>query len=142
MGGKDTFIRCNFNGTFQLLEAKRDYLDHSDQQITSDFRFAHVSTDEVFGPIEQGAFDESIPYRPSSPLSVEKSQTTMRNYASNCQVTNSEKTLRFMPLLLEQFSPRDQGRRKTSLHRWLWPQRHVFVACHPWVSPQNSCHPI
>ena len=68
----DAFVQSNFNGTFQLLEATRDYLDQCDEKIASDFRFIHVSTDEVFGPTEQGSFDENSVYRPSSPYSASK----------------------------------------------------------------------
>lgn len=68
----DAFIRSNFNGTFQLLEATREYLAATTPDIAKEFRFIHVSTDEVFGPAEQGSFTESSTYYPSSPYSASK----------------------------------------------------------------------
>ena len=68
----DAFIQTNFNGTFQLLEATRDYLAAVDSEIAKDFRFVHVSTDEVFGPAEQGSCTENSTYYPSSPYSASK----------------------------------------------------------------------
>lgn len=58
----DEFIRTNIFGTFTLLEATREYLQSSPQR---DFRFIHVSTDEVFG-----ALDREDSFAPSSPFSI------------------------------------------------------------------------
>jgi len=64
------FIETNILGTYTLLEATRAYLaDHP----TEDFRFVHVSTDEVFGALgAEGLFTEDSPYRPTSPYSASK----------------------------------------------------------------------
>jgi dTDP-glucose 4,6-dehydratase len=64
------FIEANILGTYTLLEATRAYLaDHP----TGDFRFVHVSTDEVFGALgAEGMFTEDSPYRPTSPYSASK----------------------------------------------------------------------
>ncbi len=64
------FIETNILGTYTLLEATRAYLaDHP----TGDFRFVHVSTDEVFGALgAEGMFTEDSPYRPTSPYSASK----------------------------------------------------------------------
>ncbi len=60
------FLRTNVLGTGALLEAAR----HS---CGENFRFIHVSTDEVYGSLgEEGAFDESSPYAPRSPYSASK----------------------------------------------------------------------
>lgn len=64
------FVRTNINGTFELLEAFRAYWQEND--TTSDFRFLHVSTDEVFGSIEQGLFTEHSPAAPNSPYAASK----------------------------------------------------------------------
>ena len=57
------FVSTNVQGTFTLLEAaRRDGVD----------RFLHVSTDEVYGSIAEGAFRETDPLRPSSPYSASK----------------------------------------------------------------------
>lgn len=66
------FIEHNMVGTFQLLEATRRFWDG--RGWPEDFRFIHVSTDEVFGSLEadEPAFTASSPYRPNSPYSASK----------------------------------------------------------------------
>lgn len=67
----DDFIHTNILGTFELLEAIRSYWDGLDSK--DDFRFLHVSTDEVFGSLgSEGFFTESTPYAPNSPYSASK----------------------------------------------------------------------
>lgn len=64
------FIQSNVFGTFTLLEATRKHLM---THPTEDFRFVHVSTDEVFGALgDTGLFSEESPYRPNSPYSATK----------------------------------------------------------------------
>ena len=72
--GPGEFIRTNINGTFSLLEAARAYWNGLDGQEKSDFRFLHVSTDEVYGSLspEDPAFTETTPYAPNSPYSASK----------------------------------------------------------------------
>jgi dTDP-glucose 4,6-dehydratase len=72
--GPDAFLKTNIDGTFTLLQAARAYvatLDEADQQ---DFRFLHVSTDEVYGTLEpkDPAFSETTPYAPNSPYAASK----------------------------------------------------------------------
>ena len=72
--GPDAFIQTNIVGTFRLLEAARAYwADLPDAQKT-DFRFLHVSTDEVYGSLnaDDPPFRESNPYQPNSPYSASK----------------------------------------------------------------------
>ena len=57
------FVSTNVQGTFTLLEAARR---------AGVERFVHVSTDEVYGSIQEGAFREADPLRPSSPYSASK----------------------------------------------------------------------
>jgi dTDP-glucose 4,6-dehydratase len=59
------FIKTNLEGTYCLLEASRQY-------NADDFRFIHVSTDEVYGSIERDAATEAAPYRPNSPYAASK----------------------------------------------------------------------
>jgi len=67
------FIDTNVIGTFTLLEAARAWLGRAPAPIARGFRFVHVSTDEVFGALgPDGRFDETSPYRPSSPYSASK----------------------------------------------------------------------
>ena len=66
-GPKD-FVETNINGTFNLLEATRQFWGKR-----SDVRFHHISTDEVYGSLgETGYFFETTPYDPRSPYSASK----------------------------------------------------------------------
>jgi dTDP-glucose 4,6-dehydratase len=67
------FIRTNINGTFNLLECARAYVK-SLGLAGKDFRFLHVSTDEVYGSLgaDDPAFSETTPYSPNSPYSASK----------------------------------------------------------------------
>jgi dTDP-glucose 4,6-dehydratase len=70
--GSDVFVQTNVIGTFTLLEAARSYLSEAKIDV-DDFRFLHVSTDEVYGSLgEDGLFTETTPYDPSSPYSATK----------------------------------------------------------------------
>ncbi|HHI70844.1 MAG TPA: dTDP-glucose 4,6-dehydratase [Rhodobacteraceae bacterium] len=65
------FIETNVNGTYNMLEAARKYW--LDQGRPADFRFHHVSTDEVYGSLgKTGKFTEDTPYAPNSPYSASK----------------------------------------------------------------------
>ncbi len=69
--GPGTFIETNITGTYTLLEAARAYWEARGRP--DDFRFHHVSTDEVFGTLgETGLFTEDSPYAPNSPYSASK----------------------------------------------------------------------
>lgn len=71
--GARTFIDTNIIGTFTLLEAARNYMAGLDPVEAEQFRFLHVSTDEVYGSLgEEGLFREDTPYDPSSPYSASK----------------------------------------------------------------------
>ncbi len=72
--GPDDFIRTNVDGTFALLEEVRTYWGTLGEQERIDFRFLHVSTDEVYGSLEpeDPAFSETTPYAPNSPYAASK----------------------------------------------------------------------
>jgi dTDP-glucose 4,6-dehydratase len=71
--GAADFIQTNVFGTFNLLEAARGYWSKLKGAAKADFRFLHVSTDEVYGSLgEDGLFTEQTPYDPSSPYSASK----------------------------------------------------------------------
>ncbi|WP_102957975.1 dTDP-glucose 4,6-dehydratase [Mangrovicella endophytica] len=72
--GPAAFIQTNIVGTFQLLEAAREYWMSLPADRQSRFRFHHISTDEVYGqlPLDGGLFTEETPYAPSSPYSASK----------------------------------------------------------------------
>ena len=68
--GPTEFIQTNVVGTLNLLEKSRAYCNSTDNK---NFRFLHVSTDEVYGSLEDnGKFIETTPYDPSSPYSASK----------------------------------------------------------------------
>lgn len=69
----ETFIQTNVLGTFQLLDASRNYWRSLPEERAKKFRFLHVSTDEVYGSLgETGKFTETTPYQPNSPYSASK----------------------------------------------------------------------
>ncbi|MET3601483.1 dTDP-glucose 4,6-dehydratase [Martelella mangrovi] len=69
--GPGEFIGTNINGTYNMLEAARSYWVSNDKP--TDFRFHHISTDEVFGSLgATGMFTEDTPYDPRSPYSASK----------------------------------------------------------------------
>ena len=72
--GPGAFIQTNIVGTFNLLEAVRAYWNGLDEQAKADFRFLHVSTDEVYGTLDSDApaFTEQHRYEPNSPYSATK----------------------------------------------------------------------
>ncbi len=71
--GPRAFIETNIMGTYNLLEVARDYWNSLETSRKADFRFLHVSTDEVFGSLgSSGLFSETSPYRPNSPYSASK----------------------------------------------------------------------
>jgi dTDP-glucose 4,6-dehydratase len=72
--GPDDFIRTNVVGTFHLLETARAYWTGLNGSAKTGFRFLHVSTDEVYGSLEQQepAFRETNRYQPNSPYAASK----------------------------------------------------------------------
>ncbi|WP_336964336.1 dTDP-glucose 4,6-dehydratase [Sphingobium aquiterrae] len=71
--GAADFIQTNVVGTFTLLEAARAYWNDLPADRKEAFRFLHVSTDEVYGSLgDEGLFEETTPYDPSSPYSASK----------------------------------------------------------------------
>jgi dTDP-glucose 4,6-dehydratase len=72
--GPDDFIRTNVDGTFALLEETRAYWSALTGQDREQFRFLHVSTDEVYGSLapDDPPFCETTPYAPNSPYAASK----------------------------------------------------------------------
>ena len=72
--GPGEFIQTNIVGTFNLLEAVRAYWSGMAAEEKNDFRFLHVSTDEVYGSLAKNdpAFSETHRYEPNSPYSASK----------------------------------------------------------------------
>jgi dTDP-glucose 4,6-dehydratase len=74
IAGPGAFVETNVNGTFALLEAARAYYSALTGDERSQFRFLHVSTDEVYGSLgpEDPPFTETRAYEPNSPYSASK----------------------------------------------------------------------
>lgn len=67
------FIQTNVVGTYGLLESAKAYWRQLDSEERQNFRFLHVSTDEVYGSLgAEGKFTEQTPYQPNSPYSASK----------------------------------------------------------------------
>jgi dTDP-glucose 4,6-dehydratase len=75
--GPEDFIQTNIIGTFRLLESVREYWVALSPDDKLGFRFLHVSTDEVYGSLEQNAppFAETNCYQPNSPYSASKASS-------------------------------------------------------------------
>ncbi len=80
-----SFIESNVIGTYTILEAMRN--------VNLDVKLVHVSTDEVYGDIEEGSFNEDNGLKPSSPYSASKASADMfvlayvRTYGLNAAIT-------------------------------------------------------
>jgi dTDP-glucose 4,6-dehydratase len=72
--GPDAFIKTNIEGTYALLQAVRGWWEELTGEEREEFRFLHVSTDEVYGSLgpEDARFCETTPYAPNSPYSASK----------------------------------------------------------------------
>lgn len=101
--GPAAFIETNIVGTYTLLEVARSYWQGLSSQRKQDFRFHHISTDEVYGDLphpaetddaEHHLFTETTSYAPSSPYSASKASSDhlvrawMRTYGFPVLVTN------------------------------------------------------
>ena len=75
--GPGEFIQTNIVGTYALLEEARNYWFSLNDKKKQNFRFHHVSTDEVYGDLEDdgGLFTEETSYAPSSPYSASKASS-------------------------------------------------------------------
>ncbi|KKO47856.1 dTDP-glucose 4,6-dehydratase [Arsukibacterium sp. MJ3] len=71
------FIQTNIVGTYTLLEAARHYYAGLPIAQQQQFRFQHISTDEVYGDLHNSTalFTETTPYAPSSPYSASKASS-------------------------------------------------------------------
>jgi dTDP-glucose 4,6-dehydratase len=146
--GPRTFVKTNVEGTLNLLEAARGYWGGLAADQKSNFRFLHVSTDEVFGSLgDEGQFHESTPYAPSSPYSASKAAadhlarawfTTygMPTMVSNCSNNFGpfqfpEKLIPLMVLKAVHGEPLPVYGNGTNVRDWLHVEDHVtgLMAC-------------
>nr|WP_321266204.1 dTDP-glucose 4,6-dehydratase [uncultured Sulfurimonas sp.] len=92
------FVETNVNGTFTLLDVAKEYWMYEPfnyKQRYKDARFHHISTDEVYGTLnETDLFTEETPYAPNSPYSASKAASDMivrsyqETYGMNTVITN------------------------------------------------------
>ncbi len=84
------FIDTNVVGTFTLLESARRYWIEGTPELGQNFRFHHISTDEVYGSLEMGepAWIEDAPYAPNSPYAASKASSDhlVRSYGHTFQL--------------------------------------------------------
>lgn len=73
----ESFVATNVVGTFHLLESVRAYWSELESEQKNRFRFLHVSTDEVFGSLADGAsgFSEMSQFQPNSPYAASKASS-------------------------------------------------------------------
>ena len=94
--GPSEFIQTNIIGTYNLLEASRQYWAKLSLDKKENFKFHHISTDEVYGDLEgpTDLFTEETSYAPSSPYSASKASSDhlvrswLRTYGLPTVVTN------------------------------------------------------
>ena len=116
----DAFIQTNIVGTFSMLEAARAYWQTLPAPRRDAFRFLHVSTDEVYGSLEdEGAFVEETRYDPSSPYSASKAAADhlVSAWAQNLWLAGRDLEL------LEQLRPLSFPREAHSAHHSQRPAR-------------------
>lgn len=75
--GPEAFIQTNILGTFRLLDSVKKYWSELSEDKQCDFRFLHISTDEVYGSLgpTEPAFSETNRYEPNSPYSASKASS-------------------------------------------------------------------
>ena len=93
--GPADFVQTNVVGTFNLLDVSKNYWDGLSGEKKENFRFHHVSTDEVYGDLgATGFFTEETSYEPSSPYSASKASSDhlvrawFRTYGFPVVITN------------------------------------------------------
>jgi dTDP-glucose 4,6-dehydratase len=141
--GPAAFIETNIIGTYQLLEAAKDYWKNLDDNRKAAFRFHHISTDEVYGDLEgpEDLFTETTPYAPSSPYSASKASSDhlvrawKRTYGLPTIVTNCsnnygpyhfpEKLIPLMILNVLEGKPLPVYGKGNQIRDWLFVEDHA-----------------
>lgn len=145
--GPATFIQTNIIGTYTLLEAARAYWEHLSPEKKNQFRFHHISTDEVYGDLGETSalFTEETPYAPSSPYSATKAgsdhlvRSWYRTYGLPTMVTNCsnnygpyqfpEKLIPLMILNALEGKPLPIYGKGDQIRDWLYVEDHARALC-------------
>ena len=140
--GPTAFFQSNVMGTLSLVECCREYID---THKIDDFRFLHVSTDEVFGDLgpNDEPFNEETPYNPSSPYSASKASSDCivkswaRTYGFPAIITNCSNNFgpcqneeKFIPPILRSLLSGQKVPvygRGDNVRDWLYVENHVAV---------------
>ncbi len=142
--GPSEFIKTNILGTFNLLEVALSYWKENGKP--ADFRFQHISTDEVFGSLgESGLFSEATAYDPSSPYSASKASSDHlvrawhRTYDLPVLITNCSNNYgpyhypeKLIPLIINnalQGKPLPVYGDGLQVRDWLYVEDHVLALC-------------
>ena len=146
--GPGDFIQTNIVGTYNLLEAARAYWNELEGDAKANFRFHHVSTDEVYGELEPGdpAFKETTAYMPSSPYSASKAgsdhlvRAWHRTYGLPTLITNCsnnygayqfpEKLIPLMILNAVEGKPLPVYGKGKNIRDWLYVEDHARALRH------------
>jgi len=140
--GPAEFIETNVVGTTVLLEAARRHWQALEGEAKKRFRFLHVSTDEVYGSLgEDGLFEETTPYDPSSPYSASKAASDHmvrawhRTYGLPALVTNCSNNYgpyqfpeKLIPLIMQNAragKPLPVYGQGTNVRDWLYVDDHA-----------------
>ncbi len=144
--GPGQFLATNIMGTYHLLEASRRLLASADVGKKANFRFLHVSTDEVFGSLgPEGYFSETTPYDPRSPYSASKASSDFlvrawhHTYGMPVLITNCsnnygpyqfpEKLIPVVILKCLAGDPIPVYGKGDNVRDWLFVQDHVEAIC-------------
>jgi dTDP-glucose 4,6-dehydratase len=141
--GPAAFIQTNIVGSANLLEVARNYWNELEEESKVNFRFHHVSTDEVYGDLDvrDPAFSEETPYSPSSPYSASKASSDhlvrawYRTYGLPVVITNCsnnygpyqfpEKLIPLMILNALEGKPLPVYGQGEQVRDWLYVEDHV-----------------
>ena len=142
ISGPIRFYRSNVMGTLSLVECCRKYIINKKK---SDFKFLHISTDEVFGDlgINDSSFNENTPYNPSSPYSSSKAasdfiiKSWFRTYNFPAIITNcsnnfgpAQNVEKFIPLSIYKLLNKNimgiYGNGE-NIRDWLFVEDHVKI---------------
>ncbi len=142
--GPAAFIETNIVGTYTLLEAARQYWSTLDGDKRDQFRFHHISTDEVYGTLgADGLFTEETAYAPNSPYSASKASsdhlvrawhhtyglpTIMTNCSNNYgPYQYPEKLIPLMILNALDGKPLPVYGRGDNIRDWLYVEDHAYA---------------